>query len=76
MWITFRVAQQRAQAAEMVHGMAQGVPGGVAELVRVRAVVIAPQRAARRWPQALGARADPGSPRVGFIKRTEQLGEV
>jgi hypothetical protein len=59
-----RVFEQRLQAIEMVNCVAQRMPGGVAEFVRVRPQIVAAQGTTRRRLRTAGIRIDAGSPAV------------
>jgi hypothetical protein len=46
--------EQRAQGAEVVDGVTQRMPDGMAEVVRVSLAVVPVERTTRRRPQARG----------------------
>lgn len=57
----------------MVHGVAQRVPGGMAELVGVRPVIVPAQRTPRGRPQPLGVRGYAGGPGADLLENAEYL---
>lgn len=70
------IAEQRAQGSEVVEGVAQRRPYGMAEVVWVSLVVVAAERTARRPPQATDVGVRAPRPRIRFAQDPEYLRHV
>jgi hypothetical protein len=68
-----RVPEQRAQASSMVNRVAQRVPGGVTDLVRMQRRVVADHWTAPPGRWAIGIWVDPSQPAIDLVQQAQQL---